>query len=300
MNPFIPAWLDDLGLSQAEFRVLCKLWRHADKVGICFPGTEYIWKQCLMSENTLWKVLKSLESKKLIERRKREGNANTYRVHVPTVTAKETVTHGVESPQKERQQSPQSDGSQSPQSRGLESPQKERHKGTPLKVPHKRYPSEGVSTPTQIHGWPSVVPLPVNTGIAEELGMTIDGVAIAYADFRQRKLTYRDSPPSDFADIWEPFKGWLKSSKNGKELRAKHSRKASTATNPNGDLEPQNWKQAVQGHPTLGRYENWNWGGICGYDQKLIRGHLLEWSAGNTRQDIEGATQNLPEGDRHP
>lgn len=67
LKPFIPSWLDDAGLSQAEFRLYCHLCRRADnKTGIAWPSYESIQKACGMSHKTVWKIIKMLEGRSLI------------------------------------------------------------------------------------------------------------------------------------------------------------------------------------------------------------------------------------------
>jgi DNA-binding MarR family transcriptional regulator len=83
MNPFIPSWLNQAGLSQAEFRVYCCLCSRADNVTrIAYPSAESIAKDCQMAKNTVWKAIKSLESNaRLIERvGKKFGSSTRYKV----------------------------------------------------------------------------------------------------------------------------------------------------------------------------------------------------------------------------
>lgn len=96
MKPFIPSWLDEAGLSQAEFRLYCHLCRRADKNGIAFPSVDgreengelketAIISVCGMSRRTAWKTIRSLIEKKLIEKlgRGNFGSPNRYKVLVP-------------------------------------------------------------------------------------------------------------------------------------------------------------------------------------------------------------------------
>ena len=83
MTPFIPSWLNQAGLSQAEFRVYCCLCSRADSVTrIAYPSAESIAKDCQMAKNTVWKAIKSLESnRRLIERiGKKFGSSTRYKV----------------------------------------------------------------------------------------------------------------------------------------------------------------------------------------------------------------------------
>jgi hypothetical protein len=83
MKPFIPSWLNQAGLSQAEFRVYCCLCSRADNATrIAYPSAESIAKDCQMAKNTVWKAIKSLESnRRLIERiGKKFGSSTRYKV----------------------------------------------------------------------------------------------------------------------------------------------------------------------------------------------------------------------------
>lgn len=84
-KPFIPAWLNLAGLSQAEFRVYCCLAARADiKTGIAWPKAETIGTDCLMARNTVWKSLRSLEGKKFIRRvGKPFQGSSRYQVLIP-------------------------------------------------------------------------------------------------------------------------------------------------------------------------------------------------------------------------
>lgn len=84
-DPFIPRWLDELGLAANEFRVLCHLWRRGR--GTCFPSGETIAQTCRLHPDTVWKVLKKLETQSLIRRRPKTGSRgrhNEYELLVPT------------------------------------------------------------------------------------------------------------------------------------------------------------------------------------------------------------------------
>jgi DNA-binding MarR family transcriptional regulator len=88
---FIPAWLNQAGLSQADFRVYCCLAARADvKTGIAWPAAELIAKDCGMARNTVWKSLGRLEDGGFIRRNgKRFASSNRYQVLVP-IGANET------------------------------------------------------------------------------------------------------------------------------------------------------------------------------------------------------------------
>jgi len=83
MNPFIPSWLNQAGLSQAEFRVYCCLCSRADNVTrIAYPSAESIAKDCQMAKRTVWKAIKSLElnSRLIVRTGKKFGSSTRYKV----------------------------------------------------------------------------------------------------------------------------------------------------------------------------------------------------------------------------
>jgi hypothetical protein len=62
-KPFIPAWLDDAGLTAAEFRVFCHLCRSADnKSGIAWPSYERMVKITGLSSRTIRRAIEKLAS----------------------------------------------------------------------------------------------------------------------------------------------------------------------------------------------------------------------------------------------
>ncbi len=118
--PMIPAWLDDMRLTTAQFRVFCHLSRRAGKDRSCYPGNSSIIATCRISEPTFWRVLNELETIGLITRKKRSGNSNLYSV-------------ANEPPQKTRRVESEFDEGVSPKKEGWVSPKKEGCKGSPYK-----------------------------------------------------------------------------------------------------------------------------------------------------------------------
>lgn len=90
-NPkaFIPAWLNNLRLSQAEFRVYCCLAARADTTTcIAWPQSSTIAQDCCMAPNTVWKSIRGLEEKQLIQKAgKPFGGSNRYRISAPPISA---------------------------------------------------------------------------------------------------------------------------------------------------------------------------------------------------------------------
>ena len=75
-DTFIPACLDDAGLSAAEFRVFCRVARWAE----CFQAVDTISKGCHLHPKTVRKALESLVNRGLLLRQQRYGTTSIYRV----------------------------------------------------------------------------------------------------------------------------------------------------------------------------------------------------------------------------
>lgn len=73
---FIPAWLDDLPLSFAEYRVYCRVCRR----GQCSEAIDNIAKSIGGGESTIRRALKSLVDRGLISRQDREGRTSVYTI----------------------------------------------------------------------------------------------------------------------------------------------------------------------------------------------------------------------------
>lgn len=77
--PFIPAWLDDYGLSSTEFRVYCHVLRRAGKNGKCWESVTKIASACRICRNLTLKALHRLtDVYKLLLRNKRVGETDEY------------------------------------------------------------------------------------------------------------------------------------------------------------------------------------------------------------------------------
>ena len=143
-TPFIPAWLDDAELPQAEFRILCHLSRRAgNQSGIAYPSIESMATVCGMSDRTVKRCLQSLVGMKLIESAgKPFGGSTRYRLLSPIVTP-ET-----------RLESPNSDTGNPIEAAPIVTPERdnlgrgvpsivtpEPKEGSPMKVPQERFPN---------------------------------------------------------------------------------------------------------------------------------------------------------------
>jgi len=271
-RPFIPAWLDDLRLSAPEFRVLCHLWRRADKNNRCFPGATEILLACKISKNTLWRILNELEQRGLIQRRRSFRNSNTYTLIVPrSISPKEGVTGDNKLPQSEGRLSAQNRGRESTQSEGSQSPQKEGQEGIPIKGIQRREYSEGVRhTPS---AWPVEVPVHIAGEIANGLNISVHTVQAGYTEFRGKKLAFNDKPPPRQADIWEAVRAWLKASKEGRALRdaEKTQRAVAEIQHPEPIEEPAEWRTTLSEDDEDRR--NWGctkWENILDFYQRRI------------------------------
>jgi len=93
LKPFIPSWLDEAGLSQAEFRLYCHLCRRADnETGIAWPSYETIGEACGMSRKTVWRTLIELEGRGMIAKlRKKFGKPSRYRILASIVSSGERL-----------------------------------------------------------------------------------------------------------------------------------------------------------------------------------------------------------------
>ena len=86
--PFIPGWLDDAGLTMAEFRHYCHLRRCADnKTGIAWPSYKTMTSTCGTGKSTTRRCLEELERRGFIAKvGKPFGGSCRYRILVPIVS----------------------------------------------------------------------------------------------------------------------------------------------------------------------------------------------------------------------
>lgn len=135
--PFIPAWLDDLGLTPVQARVLIHLWRRADhKTGKCWPSAKSIAEKCKIDRDTLWPALEELERRKLLRREVRAGTSNMFYLFPPAEGG--GIDEGLA--ESAGLQSEESAGHPSPESAGQPVAESAGHKGIPIKEPQRREP----------------------------------------------------------------------------------------------------------------------------------------------------------------
>lgn len=77
---FIPAALDDAGLTPHQFRVFCRIARRGD----CTESVGRIAEATRMTENTVRSALKELVGRSMITKTKRPGTTNLYEVLPPS------------------------------------------------------------------------------------------------------------------------------------------------------------------------------------------------------------------------
>lgn len=273
MRPFNPSWLDDLGLTAQEFRVFLHLWRRADAKGVCWPGAQSITKTCRLSENTVWKVLRELEGRRLLTREKQVRNSNKYTLAASLpVTAKETVTDLDQSPQTERRLSPQTERCQSPQTERCQSPQRRGREGIPLKGIQGRQSSEGVAEPPHL-----IAPLTPEdrSRLARKVGVHGRKLNALLNTFARVKASYGDGPKTivDFED-------WLLSSTRGKQ-EVQFAKEESPAvaggraplagsTPPQSIPAPPDWEDVIANDPDDKSWVGREWGNIHPFYQERI------------------------------
>ena len=73
--PFIPAWLDDFGLTPIQFRVYCHICRRDP----CFASLDAIAKTCKIYRRTAQRAIKDLLALKLVEKQFRFGSTSVIR-----------------------------------------------------------------------------------------------------------------------------------------------------------------------------------------------------------------------------
>jgi GntR family transcriptional regulator len=111
---FMPASVDDFGLTAAQFRVLCHLSRRAGKNRECYPSAPSIARVCKLHEDTVWRCLKELEKLQFIKRSKGKFKSNNYTMTHPKArgggNGVAAESNGCESPESDGCRPPVTDG----------------------------------------------------------------------------------------------------------------------------------------------------------------------------------------------
>lgn len=138
-KPFIPAWLDNAGLTPSQFRVMC----HISRRGLCWDSLDTMESVCKMRRRTIQIALKELLAMKRIHSASRVGQSSIYSLEPITKQAlgsngthpKRGTTGGYET------------GTGGQDERGTTHLLRNRHyKGNPSEgYPNKGKPNKGVS-----------------------------------------------------------------------------------------------------------------------------------------------------------
>lgn len=140
--PFIPAWLDDAGLSAATFRVYSHLARSADNfTGIAWPSYQRMTAICGLGKSTVRRCLEELEGRKMIAKSgKPFGGSCRYRVFpiVPPQGQMEDANSSTTDPIEAAPIVPPQDCNSPSDGTSIVPPQGQ--EGSPKKVPHLRSP----------------------------------------------------------------------------------------------------------------------------------------------------------------
>lgn len=211
VDAFVPAWLDDCGLTPTRFRVYCHLRRRAGADGKCYPAAPSIAKTCRISEDTVWPALNDLEHAGLIKRHKGFRNGNYYTFHRLGVTGKQGVTEVGESPESSGRHPLESKGCQSLESRGC--------KGYPIKGIQQRASKEGREHGDSLSLLPDALEESEYLTLAEKMRVESSVLAKLYPEFVRIKgsyaLDWKGQPRSRLPGIFQTF---LENDKRGKQL----------------------------------------------------------------------------------
>lgn len=280
LKPFLPAWFDEAELPAPEFRVLCHLWRRADRAGESFPGVQSVARKCRLDEGTVWSALKQLEERGMLKRTQRPGRSNLYQVLIPSeVTLPFRVTTH-----------PAVSGDQARGKTGRHpldfAGQGVTGKGRVRRVSKEGNPFEGVNggPPT----WPLALPESQASEIADVHGLSDAQVLKAYQAFRDRKLGFRDAAPADSADVWAAFRGWLAESGPGEELIASFRTDATRRRRdqPVVVAEPDGWLEWMkENRPDWSRLEHGaTWGQMDRSEREYIA-HEMQKPMGSLKKE---------------
>lgn len=144
---FVHSKIDDAGLSANEFRVYAHLARRAGS-GAAFPAVASIADVCRIHKDTVWAVLKSLESRGMVVRVNRTGATNVYKLTEPSAW-----THPSDSGSG-KQGAPETEGWGVAENKGWEAPETEGYEGTPLKeIQRRRSKETKIFTPPTEAEW---------------------------------------------------------------------------------------------------------------------------------------------------
>lgn len=225
LRPFIPAWLDDLDLQSAAFRVLCHLWRRADRKNQCWPGAKSIVRACRINRDTLWPILSLLETRQLLMRTKTGGNRNLYTLLTPRGDG------GKGGPTLLREKA-EEEGSQSAGNKGRHMAEREGYKGSPEKGIQRTSIAPGAAAPgrewnelfdaliTATGANPSETTQSAKGAVGKALKEIRDVCPdLTPAEINRRAANYRKRMPKMLLSASALAKHWAACDKTGSETR---------------------------------------------------------------------------------
>lgn len=153
VRPFIPAWLDDAGLSAAEIRVFIHLCRRSENSsGIAWPSYAAMIEKTGLGKSTIRRAIEELERRGLIARLgKRFGGTCQYQILPSNSSTTGTIESPIVPPEGQLV-SPNSASDETPivppqtRNSSISDPSivpPEGHKGNPMKVLQRRESKEG-------------------------------------------------------------------------------------------------------------------------------------------------------------
>ena len=239
LRPLIPSWLDELKLSASEFRICAHLWRRAGKHNTCYPGAESMARDCRLSRDTVWKALRALERRGLLQRGKSgTRNSNTYRLFTPSSNSGigGSIKGSLLAETKGRQAA-EPDGRQLAESNGPQMAESGGREGIPVKEVQLKKSSEGGTHSSSLD-----LSDQDRQNIAQKLGLSESLVLPALTEFETYKRHFPADPRDCEAVIHyflyqKPGKEWLRINRiNGASITLKRSN------------EPADWRDRLEKH----------------------------------------------------
>ena len=120
---FIPALLDDYGLTPPEFRIFCRISRR----GVCDESVPNMARGCRMNPDTAWKAIKFLCAVGMVKRTPRHGETTVFEITPMSRWAKPPINRDAPDPATR----PLVSGATHRKVMGGHPPETEGHKGTP-------------------------------------------------------------------------------------------------------------------------------------------------------------------------
>ena len=141
---FIPAALDDSGLTPNEFRVYCAILRR----GNCFESVPNLARRIRLHRDTVWAVLKSLETRGAIVRTNQRGRTSIFSALAVSLWTQPSGNEGPAEnkgyPSKPGDTQPLNSADTQPEIRVIHPAETEGYKGSPIEgSPIKYLPAKG-------------------------------------------------------------------------------------------------------------------------------------------------------------